>query len=82
MLPLDKNDRGRHAELDGLSPVSTLEPLVVFVPINTVADVILPTIQPILLRLGEMAIVRGHIFLLGVLQPGFPVLETAGFFRA
>ena len=50
--------------------------------IDTLADAILLPINPILFRLGEMTVVRRHVFFLAVLHVGFAVLQITGLFRA
>jgi len=51
------------------------------VPMDTPADAILLPVKPALFRLGQVAVVRGHVFLFPRLQTGFAVLQVAGFFR-
>ncbi len=50
--------------------------LFVFVVVDTAAGTVLLTIQLILFLLREMAVVRSHIFLLLVLDSGFPVFQV------
>ena len=50
--------------------------------IDTLADSILLAIDPILFRLGEMTVVRRHVFFLAVFHAGFAVLQITGLFRA
>ena len=50
--------------------------------VDALADSILLPINPILLRLGEMTVVRRHVLFLTVLHAGFAVLQIAGLFRA
>ena len=52
------------------------------VPVDAPADVILALVQVLLLRLGQVSVVRRHVFLFRLLQAGFAVLQMAGFARA
>jgi hypothetical protein len=54
----------------------------VLVLMDAPADAIFSPIEPNLFRLGQVALVRGHVFLFPCLQAGFAVLQVAGFFRA
>ena len=49
--------------------------------VNRLADAVFAVIQVALLGLGEMAIVLRHVFLLGLLQIGFAVLEICTLLR-
>jgi hypothetical protein len=55
--------------------------LVVLVAIDSTANTILAAVQLTLLRLCQMPVVLGHIFLLGSLQASFSLLQTAGLLR-
>ena len=52
------------------------------VPVDAPTDPILSPIDPVLLGLGQVAIVRRHVPFLAVLHAGFPFLQIAGFFRS
>lgn len=50
--------------------------------VDALANSILLAINPILLRLGEVTVVRSHVLFLAVLHAGFAVLQVAGLFWA
>ena len=54
----------------------------VLILIDALANAVLLPVNPILFRLGEVAIVRGHIFLLTVLHVGFSFLQIGGLLRS
>jgi len=54
----------------------------VLVLVDALADSILLPINPILLRLGEVTVVRSHVLFLAALHVGFAVLQIAGLSRA
>lgn len=56
------------------SPIRNQNGLFVLVCIDALADAILLTVNPVLFRLGKMAVVRCHIFLLALLHTGFALL--------
>src|SRR5579862_294352 len=55
--------------------------LVVFVFVDAVADVILAAIQLVLLRLGQMTVVLGHVSLFLPLHAGFTPLQVGSLVR-
>jgi len=54
----------------------------VLVLVDALADAVLLPVDPFLFRLGQVAIVSSHIFLLTALHVGFAFLQIGGLFRA
>jgi hypothetical protein len=55
--------------------------LLVLVFVNALADAVLLAVDAILFRLGQVAVVFRHVFLLAILNRGFPLLEIRRLLR-
>lgn len=57
-------------------PLCSTQDLLVFVFVDALADAVLLTIDPALLRLGEVAVVLGHISLFAILHIRLALFEV------